>query len=282
MENLQPETHQYYFERYLREKLSAEEKVEFEEKLAKDIDLQLALNAYKQHRKQFLKEIIAEHSNKPSKTSFINFIYLAITIAGIVITLNFYLENKTLKEERQRNKNLITRLIEYIPFIGKKGNEDADVKRDKKNAKKTARENETELDGSTLPTETLPDDEITENQTLLLDSVLAPVPRDYLNDRLSYFQKEVDSTLTAQEILKMIYRNAAKNEARFKTRPIGIKIWLTTQTTSYAYDGHLLNLYLKETPEELSLINDEGELVWLNATDETILIADNEIHPFTE
>lgn len=282
MENLQPETHQYYFERYLRDKLSAEEKAEFEERLSKDMELQLALNSYKQHRKQFLKEIIAEHSNKPSKTSFINFIYLAITIAGIVITLNFYLENKTLKEERQRNKNLITRLIEYIPFIGKKDNEEGNAKQGKQSAPKKNRgvDSNEELTGST--DDVIPDDELEESQTLLFDSVWAPVPRYYLNDRLSYFQKEVDSTLTAIEILNMIYRNAAKGESRFKTRPIGIKIWQSSNANSYAYDGHLLNLYLKETPEQLSLINDEGELVWLNTNEETILIADNEIHPFTE
>lgn len=280
MENLHPETHQYYFERYLREKLSAEEKTEFELRLANDKELQLALETYKTNRKQFLKEIVLEQNNKPVKTPIINFIYLTITIIGIVLTLNFYFENKTLKEERKRDKNLITRLIEYIPFIDKKAPEEQGKNSSKASTKKgqVLNKDEQALNGTD---EGLLDEEaLIENPTLILDSVWVPVTRSYLNERLNYFLKEVDSTLTAQEILAMIYRNSAKGEHRFKNKPIGIKLWKTSENDSYVYDGHLLNLYLNDVALPITIVNDEGELVWLGTNAETILIADNESHLF--
>lgn len=282
MEQLHPETHQYYFERYLREKLSAEEKAAFEQRLANDEELQHALETYKTNRKQFLKEIIQEHDAKPSKTSIINFVYLAITILGLVVILDFYFENKSLKEERIRNKNLITRLIDYIPFIGKKDNKSTEASNQKGTGKKDPKSGDNKTPDGSTDESTLVEGEPIDTPTLIIDSVWVAVPRNYLNDRLHYFQTEIDSTLTPVEILNMIYRNSSKGESLFKSRPVGIRIWETTQTNRYAYDGHLLNLYLNETPPQIPLINDEGELVWLSGDKEIILIADNELHFFTE
>jgi hypothetical protein len=67
MGNSPHESHQFYFERYLRNKLSGSEKSQLEERLANDKELNEAFEHYKSNRKIFLKELISEHDSGPKK-----------------------------------------------------------------------------------------------------------------------------------------------------------------------------------------------------------------------
>lgn len=280
MENLQHDTHQFYFERYLRNKLSADERVQLEQRLQADAELRLAFESYKTNRKVFLKELINEHDKGPRKSRLANLFYLTITIIGILVALNFYLENKSLKAEHERNRNLISRLLEHIPFVGKEDKEASNKKSTSKNKTQVSTQHQT---GEAPPNEPTPADSISidEPNTLLLDTAYIPLKRSFYEEKKNYFLSEVDSTLTDAELQQMIFRNYHKYDIKYKTKPIGVQFFQNKELgKAYRFDGIRLELYGYQPPYQLLLINDQGELIWMLPEKEVLLSSDAQIHPY--
>lgn len=277
MENSHHDIHQFYFERYLRNKLSAEEKQNLEQRLSEDTALQDAFHAYKQNRKQLVKELIREHDQGPGKSRISSVIYLVITIAGLILALNFYLENRTLLAERKRDKNLITRLLENIPFVGKK---------DKAGTPKT-------VPASTRSTQEDPEDlqvdeyerpsdvAVSQTDTLLHDTVLVPISRKYVEQRVAFYRTEIDTNLTDREILDLIYRNNYKYADKYKNAPVGVEFRKdASKGSGYVFDGNKLVIFGIGFPYRLMLVKDENELVWIQPDTAVIFVADNTFHTY--
>ena len=228
----QTETYQYYFERYLRNKLSADEKNDFEHRLASDNELKQLLENYKLNRKQFLRDLLKENSHKKPRGKIAPFIYLTITMAGIILAANFYYENLLLKEERQRDKNLITRLIEYIPFIGSKNLSDT--------VSKTATQKTQATNNNKVLNNTKHVDSITAKPNkpiLVFDTVIVPISRMFFNEKLQYYRSTVDSTLAFDDIKQLIINTFNKIDIKHKSKPIKIEFWQTpSKEKIYTYD----------------------------------------------
>lgn len=280
MENLQHDTHQFYFERYLRNKLSAAERVHLEQRLNEDQELREAFESYKNNRKTFLKELINEHDKGPKKSRLANWFYLTITIIGILVALNFYLENKSLKAEHERDKNLISRLLEHIPFVGKKDkeNQDKTPTRAPKQSKSPIHDETNTPDSDASLEDSV---STTDETTVLLDTAFVPLKRAFYDEKRAYFLHEIDSTLSDAELQQMIYRNHHKYDIKYKSKPIGV-LFLADRTfgRAYRYDGIKLELYGLQVPYQLLLVNDQGELIWLQPDREILLIADGQPHTY--
>lgn len=276
MPNFSHDSHQFYFERYLRNKLSGAEKLQLEERLAKDKELREAFENYKSNRKTFLKELISEHDKGPKRSRLANTFYLAITIIGISVALNYYLENRTLKEEINRDKKLIKRLVSHIPFVGKKIIKDTadfavveteNIGISNKSSTQTPKTS-TEL---TVPQSIV--------DTLVFDTIIIPIRRSYFDERLNYYLTEIDSTLTNDEIQNLVIKNSAKYDIKHKASPISVAVW-SANTQSYQFDGNNLKLNGISLPFKMLLVKDGGEITWLTPDKEIILVADNQTHTY--
>lgn len=271
----QPETYQYYFERYLRNKLSTDEKADFEQRLTSDNELKQLLENYKLNRKQFLRDLLKENNGKKTRGRIAPFIYLTITMAGIILATNFYYENLLLKEERQRDKNLITRLIEYIPFIGSKQTIDT--------ISKTTPHKPHATNNKPISNTKHVDSLATEQAEplFIFDTVIVPISRTFFDEKLHYYRSTIDSTLAFDDIKKLIINTFNKIDIKHKSKPIKIEFWQTLNTANkYSYDGLTLVLHAPLPPDDLFFVTDESELVWLNNNNELILITDNQLHQY--
>lgn len=279
MENLHHDTHQFYFERYLRHKLSAEDRLKLEQRIGEDEELRAAFEHYKQNRRQLVKELISEHDKGPRRSRLSSYLYLAITIAGLILALNFYLENQALIAERQHDKNLISRLLDNIPFVGKKNKkeqESASEKKQSKSIKIPAVKEEAEEE-----TEKTAEIESAGEPVLLHDTVLVPVNRKYIEQRFTFYRTEIDTNLTDGEILNLIYRNNHKYADKHKSSPVGVAFRNDlSKGNGYVYDGHNLVVFGVQAPYQLMLVKDENELVWIRPDSEVILNADNRFHTY--
>jgi hypothetical protein len=277
MPNFSHDSHQFYFERYLRNKLSSAEKLQLEDRLANDKELREAFEHYKSNRKSFLKELISEHDKGPKRSRLVNVFYLAITIIGISVALNYYLENRTLKEEINRDKKLIKRLVSHIPFVGKKIIKDTADFALVETEKISKLNNKT----STQPKNII--EELTASQnmvdTLLFDTIIIPIRRSYFDERLNYYLSEIDSTLSNVEIQNLVIKNSTKYDIKHKTSPINVAVW-SANTPSYQFDGNNLKLNGISLPFKMLLVKDGGEITWLTPDKEIILVADNQTHTY--
>jgi hypothetical protein len=276
MPNFSHDSHQFYFERYLRNKLSGAEKLQLEERFANDDELRHAFENYKSNRKTFLKELISEHDKGPKRSRLVNTFYLAVTIIGLSVALNYYLENRTLKEEINRDKKLIKRLVSNIPFVGKKiikDNVDFTVIETEKTGKSNLSSNQTQNTSSEL--------NVIQNivDTLLFDTIIIPIRRSYFDERLNYYLTEIDSTLTNDEIQNLVIKNCSKYDIKHKASPISVAVW-SANIPSYQFDGNNLKLNGISLPFKMLLVKDGGEITWLTPDKEIILVADNQIHTY--
>lgn len=278
MENLHHDTHQFYFERYLRNKLSAEDRRKLEQRIGEDEELRAAFEHYKQNRRQLVKELIAEHDKGPRKGRF-TYIYLAITIAGLILALNFYLENQSLLAERRRDKNLISRLLDNIPFVGKKNKEKEEPSAAKKTNRPKVVTPEQDVPEQEQGEESISEEPVAE--VLLHDTVLVPISRKYIEQRFTFYRTEIDTNLTDEEILGLIYRNNHKYPDKHKSAPVGVEFRNdAAKGTGYLFDGHKLVVFGVQAPYRLMLVKDENELVWIQPDGEVILNADSRFHTY--
>ncbi len=273
MINSPHDTHQIYFERYLRNKMTAGEKQHLEERLANDAELKLAFDHYQSHRKEFLKELITEHDDGPKRTKLATYFYLTITLVGIAVALSFYFQNLTLKEEINRDKRVIKRLVSYIPFIGKKfANDTADIYLPPIDIKETK-----------IVTKNVPNEGIVVKQLSLvvLDTVLVPLRRSYFDERMEYYVNKIDSNLTESELYNLIYNNSFNYDIKYKTKPIGVVVLIDHEKgNTYKFDGDNLIITTTQLPQYVLLVKEEGELIWLKMDNELILRADNQLHNY--
>ena len=279
MGNSPHDSHQFYFERYLRNKLSGSEKSQLEARLANDKELNQAFEHYKSNRKSFLKELISEHDSGPKRSRLANFFYLTITIVGIAVATNYYLENRSLKEEINRDKKLIKRLISNIPFVGKKMIKDSNefvsmrTKTNTINDNVTLNIKEDKNDSSLAASDII--------NELLFDTILIPIKRSYYEEKLAFYLNELDSTLLATEVQQLIYKNSHKYDIKYKSSPVSVSFWNSAELgNTYRFDGNNLNITGLKAPYQLLLLKDEGELIWIEAEREIILLADNQIHNY--
>ncbi len=277
MENIQHDSHQFFFERYLRNKLSEQEKLQLEESLKNDAELSAAFLQYKLHRKEFLTELKKDYYKGPRKSRLANLLYVAISIIGIITALNFYLENQTLKEERQRDKNLITRLIEHIPFVGRKSKTE-DAKQIKQENVVQGKTTSTKPNNTTLVADST---EQEQDAALILDTVLVTLQRSFYTEKVDYFKLSIDSTLTNTEIQQMVLKNFGKYDSKYKSKPIGVSLWNDKlKGRTYIFDGFKLTVYGLPPSTQMLIVDDESELVWLWGDKEVLLLADNQPHTY--
>ena len=79
----------------------------------------------------------------------------------------------------------------------------------------------------------------------------------------------------------MVYKNSYKYDIKHKSSPISVSFWNSIELgNTYRFDGNNLIITGLKLPYELLLLKDEGELIWIEAEREIILLADNQIHNY--
>jgi hypothetical protein len=226
------EVHQIYFEKYLRKKMSGEEKATFEQRLEDDLELKRAFEHYKIHRKKYLKEIIEDELSEQKSSSRINnMLYLLVSVICIIITAVYYTDNRKIRNVllgRQEFENMP--LTTRIPYI---------IKKPPLLTTQTKNPN-FEINETTDPSEAMEDYSIAEFEHLLADTVYKQLPEIH------------DST----------YHSASLNVELWYS-PLGFR--------GYRYNGVLLQLYGVNSFSDIELYYENADL-WLNLNNQSIAL----------
>lgn len=108
--------HQYYFEKFLREEMVAEERQAFEAKLKEDVSLRMAFEYYKLNRQALLQQLIDDHKLLRKDNRLNQLFFLLISLTGIAITVNYfvYKNSPNSNPTQEKPSNIFVR---YIPFL---------------------------------------------------------------------------------------------------------------------------------------------------------------------
>lgn len=253
------EAHQIYFERYLRKKLSEKERIEFEERLITDSDLNEAFKKYRSNRKKYLRELIDDYNTDfVSHTRTNQIIYILLTlILGAVLAL-LYFDNqqlrKTIADTYQESTKIIYR---NLPFIVKKAEIPPPPPTYSVKISDTVSTDLPENEGLPDETETLAGEEQLEFNT---DHKLA--------DSTYLIKESTSDSLTAPVTRK-----------RIKT--LHVSLWVSPiGFEGYKFDGQTLFIYGLKSFDEFQIRYEKND-IWIDIDVQTYpIINDNNFHKF--
>jgi hypothetical protein len=250
------EIHQISFERYLRKKMTAEEKAEFEEKLAADNSFNQTFQQYKLKRKTYLNELIHEYDSEfKAKTKTTHLIYTLLTLIFLGVIGFLYLDNKQLKQQIIDIYETGTRTIyRTIPFVGTKSSTPPPTSSDSKIELSQTNNEQLDSEQHTLDQEPSAIVEKIKRDELVKDTTLMVA--------LMVSGNAILDTIAPTELILQ--------RTRFWKSPIGFE--------GYKYDGSLLDLFGIEEIEDVHLFKERNEL-WMQIGRQTIRAKpDNQYH----
>ncbi len=282
--------HQYYFEKYLRDELSELDKSSFVEKLSEDANLRNAFNDYKKNRAAQLKRVLAGNEETTLNNKLLSAMYLLISVTGIALAVNYYIDNEKLKLSNEslenHNKPKERKLWDKLPVFGNKSNkatpaeiitepeeielEDALLSDNRKAA--TIALNMT--DKKTAPNNNLKAD------ILLHDTFLAPIEKEVYELRFKVVKSRADS-MNNDSITNLTYSRISQGKLH-TDNPVLVEFWKSpVNYKGYSFNGKKLVLYGLSKPYAISLYIEKKEISLKFKDGLSVkLIKDNEFHKF--
>jgi len=238
---MEHEKHQYYFEKHLRNEMAEDERLAFDEKLSADASLRLAFEYYKLNRQKLLEQLIEEHNLIKKDTRLNKFIFLFISLTGMLLTFNYFVSKNellALNKIDEKPKNIFVRYIPFMnwgnrlekkPKIEKSENEPevlatiGEVKEDEKVER---------LDPSIDGNERLASD------LFIADTFISVCEKKWIDQYITYKNNLLDSTLFDSILVKPIL------PAKDKNKTLLVEFWKSPfDYQGYLYQGNKLILY---------------------------------------
>ncbi len=281
------EKHQYFYEKYLRNEMPENERHEFEEKLSADESFRHSFHHYKNHRKQYLTDLLIEDKIEAKKRWNLNsWLYLLISITGIVLAVNYYLfkdnENISSGKQKTRSWNIINR----IPFLTDRNEPQKNQPVAKNEEVKSPAENETDTTNASESDENVlldTEDENTGfvNDIMELDSFVIAYEKSYFDLRYKTIKSETDSILVDSMMEILAAKSAGRNAHQSKPLMVYVEFWRSPiNFKGYKFNGKKLILYGINFPYEIYLLRDSDEFILRSTHNEFVLTRDNNFHKF--
>ncbi|MFA6260165.1 MAG: hypothetical protein WC760_01745 [Bacteroidia bacterium] len=254
------EKHQYFFERFLRNEMSDADKMTFEEKLSADPVLHKAFEHYKAHRARYLSDLLAVHREKAQHRQLNSWIYMLISLIGILISINFYLEHTVLKEKMAQSRKDSLPFYKRIPFLF---SSPADVPSSQLPKSKPAAEpvvTQIQPDSIVQPEKEVV---LAFDKDVLLHDTLIPVYKKEVFDQQYEFASEKRDSLKSDSLIEQLtleHLDQAHREERKNT--LAVEFWKSPiDYIGYKFNGKKLIIFGYDTPYKLTLIKQENQLM---------------------
>lgn len=273
--------HLYYFEKYLRNEMTDDERLAFNEKLSADSELKQSFAYYKAHRAKLLQELIAEHEETRKDNRFNRLLFALISLTGIALAFNYYLyKNKeTQTAGTTPPKNIF---IRYIPFLNwDKRSEKTDsikitAKKDSIQTKLVFPETAIETEPIETIEPAIRDDERSMTDLFLNDTFITIFDKSYIDQLLIWKQYRTDSA-EGDSIAMVLQPVKPKGKnaqlfVEFWQSPVGYK--------GYLFTGKKLIVYGVESPSEIYLYKENSEIHALLPAGNIQLVPKTNFQPF--
>ena len=290
--HLDPEKYQYIFEKYLRNELGETELELLEEKLGTDTEFKSAFEYYKSHRAEILKRELEEYEEpilSAPKSKSINWLYLLVSIIGLVLVIDYYASDKQ-DNPLEHPKNFINKSIGFFKFNKKSNKSEKNTKLKNEQIESVSKA----LGDSSLIAESkgIDSNEVisaiaqAENQIQEIeelfqsDSLFECYQLNTWRAILESISYETDSILSDSLIVKKSTQLLVKKKQN-KLPTIMVEYWQGANPTSaYKFDGNKISLYGISPSANFYILNNENPLNYYILSKQQLfpLINDNHIH----
>ena len=299
--------HTYYFEKYLRNEMSREEKKAFEKKLYADIDFKNDFDKYAANHDAILKQELEEYYNEeiiPNKPKNYTWIWVMISIFGIVLIIDYYANIKYIEKQKENQtykEVLVDRFtnafIDPIKKISAKITQNKvliDTTISTISADESYYEidsiNNAKIDSSLIENKIqnqfqqyLNGKNIDENvkDVFLNDSLIWVYELEKFKDKYNSINHSTDSTLTDSMVTKLTLQSLSKlNQIN---KPLFVEFWFSViGFNGYQFNGKKLILYGINKPFDVFILKRNNSFILHSTWGETALQADNQLHKFED
>lgn len=302
---MQHDKHTYYFEKYLRNEMSPEEKAAFEQKLINNVSFKSTFEKYALNHEKILKGELAEYYNEeiiPKKPQNYAWVWVLFSVLGLVLIFDFY-ANQKYNEEQKANQTYKEEFVSRIksafvePFDKIRFKNDSKVPNNTQTTiqadkRKIYDEIDTayveKVDSSLIESkiidqfqQLMTDKNIESNikDIFLNDSLISVIDLEKFKEKYKLIISSTDSILTDSVVTKLTFQSLVKQNNGIK--PLFVEFWQSLiGFTGYQFTGKKLIIYGIQKPFDVIILKQNNTFILHSTWGETALEPDNLLHKF--
>ena len=290
MEELIHDKHLYFFEKFIRNEMTEDEKLAFENRLTSDEPFQKDFELYISNRNVILKQELAEYSKPiiPQKTNGYRWLYVIVSILCLVLIIDYY-ANKKYEESINPQSSVIDRinifkkLNDKINSYSKTADaspveiEDKLVTQSKNDSRKLSNDTTTSI----VKGEISEDIEEANADVMLFDTLLTVIDFEAFKEKQKNLLLDTDSLITDSMSSAIALRSMIKNPVKAKQQQVYVEFWQSPEDyAGYTFNGKKLILFGQHEPDNIFLLKRINQIILHLSDNEILLLSDNNFHNY--
>ena len=299
---MQHDKHTYYFEKYLRNEMSQEEKEAFELKLNNEIDFKSNFTKYALNHDKIIKAELAEYYDKeiiPDKPKNYAWVWVLFSVLGLVLIIDYYANQKYNEDQKanqsykeafvSRFKSAFVEPFKKITFKDK--NKHTSIQQTTISANENSGDiyDSTKLeliDSSLIQAKIIQQyqqlmndrNEFSNNKDIFLnDSLMSVIELEKFKEKYRLIKSSTDSILDDSIVTKLAFQSLVKQNGNMK--PLFVEFWQSLVGFSgYQFSGKKLIIYGIQKPFDVFILKQNTNFILHTKWGEAALEPDNLLH----
>lgn len=306
---MQHDKHTYYFEKYLRNEMTRNEKSAFEKKLSIDAEFKAHFDAYAANHEAIIREELAEYYEEdiiPDKPKSYSWFLVLLSVLGLALIIDYYANQKYFEEQKANQtykEEIVDRLKNAFVEPFKKMSFNKNNKQDSINKVVTISADnsyyadyqidtlDAQGEDSVLIEEKIIDqfEQLMRDKNLesnlkdifIEDSLMLVVDLEKFKEKFTYITHATDTLLTDSAITRLAVASLFKMPNANK--PLFVEFWQSlVGFNGYQFNGKKLVVYGLKKPFNVFILKHNNQYILHSNWGETALQGDNLLHKFED
>ncbi|NDC31620.1 MAG: hypothetical protein EBZ58_11955 [Bacteroidetes bacterium] len=290
MEELIHDKHLYFFEKFIRNEMSEDEKLAFENRLKTDEPFHKDFDLYISNRNVILEQELAEYNKPiiPIKTNGYRWLYVIVSLLCLVLIIDYY-TNKKYEESINPQSSVIDKINIFKKLNDKinsynKNAESSSVESEENTSQspKTYIRKSSEDTISFEKTGEISEDiEEANADVMLFDTLLTVIDFEAFKEKQKKLLLDTDSLITDSMSSAIALRSMIKNPVEAKQQQVYVEYWQSPEDyAGYTFNGKKLILFGHQKPDNIFILKRINQIILHLSDNEILLLSDNNFHNY--
>jgi hypothetical protein len=290
MEELIHDKHLYFFEKFIRNEMSEDEKLAFENRLKTDEPFHKDFDLYISNRNVILEQELAEYNKPiiPIKTNGYRWLYVIVSLLCLVLIIDYY-ANKKYEESINPQSSVIDKINIFKKLNDKinsynKNAESSSVESEENTSQspKTYLRKSSEDTISFEKTGEISEDiEEANADVMLFDTLLTVIDFEAFKEKQKKLLLDTDSLITDSMSSAIALRSMIKNPVKAKQQQVYVEYWQSPEDyAGYTFNGKKLILFGHQKPDNIFILKRINQIILHLSDNEILLLSDNNFHNY--
>jgi hypothetical protein len=290
MEELIHDKHLYFFEKFIRNEMSEDEKLAFENRLKTDEPFHKDFDLYISNRNVILEQELAEYNKPiiPIKTNGYRWLYVIVSLLCLVLIIDYY-ANKKYEESINPQSSVIDKINIFKKLNDKinsynKNAESSSVEPEENTSQSPKiyiRKSSEDTISFEKTGEISEDIEEANADVMLFDTLLTVIDFEAFKEKQKKLLLDTDSLITDSMSSAIALRSMIKNPVKAKQHQVYVEYWQSPEDyAGYTFNGKKLILFGHQKPDNIFILKRINQIILHLSDNEILLLSDNNFHNY--